>query len=99
VRNYEGIRKYQDLNEENYQRSQEAFNSRKYIDEARDRVQERVKADDQFVALRQSVIDAQDYWRSRSQAYELGTFGDIWNMTAPVFEMPEAPGKIEADYD
>ena len=62
-------------------------------------VQKKVKATDQFTALRQSVMDTQDYWRNRSKAYQLGIFGDIWNMQAPTWESPGSPSEIEADYD
>ena len=97
--NTQGAALYQGMNEDQYNRSKQTFNSQALINDASKNVQKKVKATEQFTALRQSVMDTQDYWRNRSKAYQLGIFGDIWNMQAPTWESPGSPSKIEADYD
>ena len=97
--NAQGASLYQGFNEDQYRRSKETFDSQKFINDASKNVQKKVRATDQFTALRQSVMDTQDYFRNRSKAYELGIFGDIWNMQSPTWESPGSPKKIEANYD
>ena len=69
------------------------------INSAGENVQSKVKADDWFKGLRQSVTNMSDYYRNSSDRTRLGIFGDMWNTRSSSWVSPGTPEKIETNYD
>ena len=81
-------------------RDTSSFNSIQRGRDASAAAQETVNAKNMFKGLRQATSDTSDYYRQSSRRRTLGLFGDVWNVKGgPKWESPDAPEKIETEFD
>jgi len=81
-------------------RDNAGFDSIQRARDASSAAQETTNSTNMFKGLRQATSDTADYYRQSARRRTLGLFGDVWNVKGgPTWESPEAPSKIETDFD
>ena len=86
---------YNQLNEQNYAKSQKSFDPVQRARQAGAAANEDVNATNMFKGLRQSVVDQSDFYGASSTQRTAGIFGDIWNVQSPPeWKSPEDPEEL-----
>ncbi len=81
---------YNAFNENNFDKSQQKFNSINRARQASAAADETVNSMDSFKGLRQSVVDQSDYYEAAATQRTAGLFGDVWNVQSPPNWRPPA---------